>query len=224
MLDVTWQSPTCFTLADRSGALLASLEPAEAPGRLATEAFIRTRFALEHGAHIAHFLPLLLSLRDAAGALQAAAGIRLALDQPLFLERYLPRPVEHHLATALGQPIDRTEVVEVGNLATLCAGQARLLIIVTTWLLARSGLRWVTFTGATRLINSFHRLGLAPQVLGAADPACLGAERESWSSYYANAPQVCAGDIRQGYHQLLQAGIFVRLGLPTLGEEDCHVA
>ncbi len=160
MLDVTWQSPTCFTLADRSGALLASLEPAEAPGRLATEAFIRTRFALEHGAHIAHFLPLLLSLRDAAGALQAAAGIRLALDQPLFLERYLPRPVEHHLATALGQPIDRTEVVEVGNLATLCAGQARLLIIVTTWLLARSGLRWVTFTGATRLINSFHRLGL----------------------------------------------------------------
>ena len=207
MLDVTWQSPTCFTLADRSGALLASLEPAEAPGRLATEAFIRTRFALEHGAHIAHFLPLLLSLRDAAGALQAAAGIRPALDQPLFLERYLPRSVEHHLATALGQPIDRTEVVEVGNLATLGAGQARLLIIVTTWLLARSGLRWVTFTGATRLINSFHRLGLAPQVLGAADPACLGAECESWGSYYANAPQVCAGDIRQGYHQLLQAGI-----------------
>jgi len=87
MLDVTWQSPQCFTLTDRKGSLLARLEPLEAPGRQATEAFIGARFALEHGARISHFLPLLLALRDAEGALQAAVGIRPALGQSLFLER-----------------------------------------------------------------------------------------------------------------------------------------
>jgi len=224
MFDVMWQSPASFTLADRGGSLLARLEPHDDPARPATEAFITTRFALEHGARIAHFLPHLLTLSAGDQTLQAAVGLRLAQQQPLFLETYLDQPVEQCLAAALGQPIARGEVVEVGNLAALSAGQARLLIVVTTWLLARNGLRWVTFTGATRLINSFHRLGLAPQILAAADPARLGAERERWGSYYANAPQVCAGDIQQGYRQLLQAGIFARLGLSTLTPEDCHVA
>lgn len=109
MLDVTWQSPYSFTLADRSGSLLARLEPREAPGRQATEAFIGARFALEHGARISHFLPLLLALRDAEGVLQAAVGIRSALDQSLFLERYLPQPVETQVAVALGR--DRKSVV-----------------------------------------------------------------------------------------------------------------
>ncbi|KTT26937.1 hypothetical protein SB14R_00590 [Pseudomonas oryzihabitans] len=224
MFDVTWHSSASFTLADRGGSLLARLESHADPARPATEAFIATRFALEHGARIAHFLPFLLTLRTADQSLQAAVGLRPARDQALFLETYLAQPVEACLAAALGQAIDRSEVVEVGNLAALSAGQARLLIVVTTWLLARSGLRWVTFTGATRLINSFHRLGLAPQILAAADPARLGAERERWGSYYRNDPQVCAGDIQQGYRQLLHAGVFARLGLPTLPAEDCHVA
>lgn len=224
MFDVTWQSPASFTLADRDTELLARLEPHDDPARPATEAFIAGRFALEHGARIAHFLPYLLTLRAGDQRLQAAVGLRLAQDQTLFLETYLDQPVEACLAVVLGQPIARGEVVEVGNLAALSAGQARLLIVVTTWLLARSGLRWVTFTGATRLINSFHRLGLAPQILAAADPARLGAERDRWGSYYANDPQVCAGDIQQGYRQLLQGGIFARLGLATLAAEDSHVA
>ncbi|MCY1494781.1 Thermostable hemolysin [compost metagenome] len=203
-------------------ACLALLRAGDA-GRAEAEAFVHERFDHMHHADVHRFMPELVAMRDADGRLAAVAGMRLAAQEPLFLERYLDDPLEVPVARLAGRPVRRGELVEVGNLASPSAGSARLLIVAMTWLLAARGLEWVAFTGATSLLNSFHRLGLEPSVLAAADPARLGAERDGWGSYYEQHPQVFAGSIRHGHEQLLRRGIYQRLGLPSPLHEAEHV-
>ena len=118
----------------------------------------------------------------------------------------------------------RSAIVEVGNLAANDTGSARLSIIAITYLLAMGGLEWVTFTGNIGLVNSFHRLGLKPVTLCAADPERLGDERQHWGSYYESKPWVHVGNIRAGFIHLRNIGLFTRLGLPASIEGACHVA
>ncbi|MDF3932547.1 thermostable hemolysin [Pseudomonas citronellolis] len=188
------------------------------------EAFIHERFEHVHHADVHHYLPELLGLHDSHGRLIAVVGMRLANTGPLFLERYLDEPLEAPVSRLAGRPVARDELVEVGNLAALSAGAARLVIIATTWLLAARDLHWVAFTGAAGLVNSFHRLGLEPNVLASADPERLAGEEDSWGSYYAQHPRVFAGDISYGQRELERSGAYQRLGFPLLLTETGHAA
>jgi len=188
------------------------------------ETYVQQRFRQVHGAEIRHFMPELFGLSNAAGALSAVAGVRLAAAGPLFLEHYLDDPIEPLICAAADRPVDRAGIVEVGNLAASDNGSARLSIITITWLLAMGGLEWVAFTGNTGLVNSFHRLGLRPITLCAADPQRLGDDRHAWGSYYQSQPSVHVGNIRAGFIHLRNMGLFTRLGLPSTAEEISHVA
>jgi hypothetical protein len=178
----------------------ARLEPLHRthPQRRAFEDFIAARFARAYGARLTHFLPHLLGVKDGLGRWQAAAGYAAAGAQPLFLEQYLDQPVEHALAAAIGAPIARGSVVEVGNLAANSAGMARALIPQLARHLHRMGYRWVAFTATRALRNSFHRLGLKPVPIAAADPARLADGSAHWGSYYDQDPVVVAGKISLG--------------------------
>jgi len=189
------------------------------------ENFIRVRFAEHYGAKIQHFMPTLLTLEHQTGQLQAALGIRPAAAGELFLERYLARPVEQEITARNGRYLQRREIVEVGNLATLGAGHARLLIVALTDVLVALGFRWVAFTGTATLLNSFQRLGLSPLALGRADPACMGEDLSDWGRYYATRPQVMVGDIYAGHQRLQAMGLYRRLGYQAryAGEELAHV-
>ena len=107
-------------------------------------------------------------------------------------------------------------MVEVGNLAALAPGAARVLIIALTHYLAAQGFTWVVFTGTAMLLNSFQRLALSPVDLGVADPARLGEQQAEWGSYYATRPRVMAGYITEGLAQLHQRQVFQRLGYQPL--------
>lgn len=178
----------------------ARLEPLHRthPHRRAFEDFIAARFARAYGARLTHFLPHLLGVKDGLGRWQAAAGYAAAGAQPLFLEQYLDQPVELALAAALGAPIARGSVVEVGNLAANSAGMARSLIPQLARHLHRMGYRWVAFTATRALRNSFHRLGLQPVPIAKADPARLADGGAHWGSYYDQDPVVVAGKISLG--------------------------
>lgn len=226
MIDEHWRA--LFPLAigthtDRGMAHL-TLSLANEPGRNELERFIHQRFASVHRADVHHYLPELLGLADSHGRLIAAAGMRLAGEGALFLERYLDEPVERAASRLAGGPVGREQVVEVGNLAALSAGSARIMIIAVTWLLAARGLDWVAFTGAATLVNSFHRLGLVPTLLADADPGRLNGERDHWGNYYSQHPHVFAGSIGLGHAALTQAGVFQRLGLPAAFQEAGHAA
>ncbi|WP_077045617.1 thermostable hemolysin [Pseudomonas sp. KK4] len=194
------------------------------PQRPAFEAFIQEGFRKVHGADIRHFMPELFGMSNEAGALCAVAGVRLASSGQLFLERYLDNSIDPLISAAADCPVDRAGIVEVGNLAASDTGSARLSIIAITYLLAMGGLEWVAFTGNVGLVNSFHRLGLKPVTLCAADPARLGEDRNSWGSYYESKPWVHVGNIRAGFIHLRNIGMFSRLGLPTSLEASSHVA
>jgi len=168
------------------------------PQRRAFEQFIAERFSRAYGARLTHFLPHLLGVMDGLARWQAAAGYAAAGAQALFLEQYLDRPIEQALGAAVGRPIARGSIVEVGNLAAISAGMARALIPQLARHLHRMGYRWVAFTATRALRNSFHRLGLKPLPIAVADRARLADRGLSWGSYYDQDPVVMAGKISLG--------------------------
>ncbi|WP_095128455.1 thermostable hemolysin [Pseudomonas sp. Irchel s3h14] len=225
MSDFNWnvQLPLHFGQAETPQMHLVRALPDD-PQRCAFETFIQQRFRKAHGADIRHFMPELFGMSDALGVLYAVVGVRLASAGPLFLEGYLDEAIDPLISAAADLAIDRSVIVEVGNLAASSTGSARLSIIAMTYLLAMGGLEWVAFTGNLGLVNSFHRLGLKPVTLCAADPARLGEDRHAWGSYYESKPWVHVGNIRAGFIHLSNIGLFSRLGLPTSMEGACHVA
>jgi AcrR family transcriptional regulator len=169
------------------------LHRSDSPRRREIEAFVSAVYRERYGAELRHFAPLLVSLHDEHGDCVAAAGYRAADGGPLFLERYLPGPVESLLPAAQGRGPRRERIVEVGHLAAVRAGEGRRLILLLGPHLAGQGFEWVVSTLTQELRNLFVRMGVAPLALGVADPAVLGAQAAQWGSYYDHRPLVLAG-------------------------------
>lgn len=177
-----------LTIIDRTGA-----------NRRGLERFISERYALSYGARIEHFADQLVGLTDSEGRWSAAVGYSPARAEPLFIEQYLDRPIERAIAERLGVDVDRSQIVEVGNLAATFPGAARRLVIAMTELLHRRGHSWVVFTSTTSLLNTFARLEVSTIELAPADPKRLHAGADSWGSYYDTRPLVMAGNIPIGF-------------------------
>tara|TARA_R110000796_G_scaffold88164_6_gene189845 strand:+ start:44286 stop:44972 length:687 start_codon:yes stop_codon:yes gene_type:complete len=203
------------TFANQYVLELVGNQHSDDPRRASLEAFVHQRFADTYGAQVSHYMPQLLGARQ-NGVLQAVVGLRPADAEPLFLEQYLDMPACRQIQLRTGMPLQREGMVEVGNLAALAPGAARVLIIALTHYLAAQGFTWVVFTGTAMLLNSFQRLALSPVDLGVADPARLGEQQAEWGSYYATRPRVMAGYITEGLAQLHQRQVFQRLGYQPL--------
>lgn len=171
--------------------------------RLAAERYVRACFKAHYGAEIRHFMPLLMSLSDQQDDLKAVLGFRHADQQPLFLEHYLDRPAEQLLAEKLKSPVDRSRLVEVGNLAVTTAGGGRWLITALTAYLSTTGSEWALFTVGPTLHNAFTRLGLNLIELAEARRDRLPPEEQGcWGSYYEQKPRVMAGNIAYAHRVL----------------------
>ena len=166
------------------------------PRRGAVEDFIREIYARRYGAQVAHFAPILVGLRE-DGELLAAAGYRNAGTDRLFLERYLPAPVDALLAAHAAARPARERIAEVGHLAASRSGEGRRLIQLLAPHLAGEGFEWVVGTVTQELRKMLLRLGIVPLTLGVADPAALGDEAGHWGSYYEHQPVVLAGHLRR---------------------------
>jgi thermostable hemolysin len=184
------------TLAAKTGAL--ERHDRESRQRAPLEEFIRDEFLAHFGARVRHFMPELLALRDADGAVRAAVGCRAATTEPLFLETYTREPIEAALARRTGFFVPRERIVEIGSLACRNAAGAIAIVRALVPHLLHSGFTWVVFTGADTVMNVFRYLGLSPRELCRADPALLGAARHEWGSYYDHDPHVMAGRIEDG--------------------------
>jgi hypothetical protein len=171
------------------------------PRRAVVERFVRLAFRTAYAATVDTFCPRFLTF-SSHGEIRAAVGYRDGGIKPLFSELYLDRPAEQMMRLRLDQPVERAQLVEVGNLALSHPGQARWIIAATTVYLRAAGYRWVLFTAVTPLVNAFKRLGLQPIPLVAADPRRLADQGAAWGSYYDGAPRVYAGDIEAGVAKL----------------------
>jgi hypothetical protein len=181
--------------------------------------FIRRRFLQAYGAEPALRIPALLALTTAQGSLLAAVGVRNAGRERLFLEDYLSAQVE---AVMPASSIERHRIAEIAHLAGVEVGVSRYLFASLSVWLASAGYDWVVCTGTDQLRNSFHRLGIATQVLGDADPARLPDGGAGWGRYYDYHPVVMAIKVSDGLAALRQAGLlrFVQPVAPVVGGGD----
>jgi len=169
--------------------------------RNTVEQFIHQAFRQAYGADVQSYCPTLLSFRD-DDRQRAAVGYRDGCIEPLFAEQYLSRPAHEVIASHTGNPIERSSIVEVGNLALGHAGEARWVIAALTIFLHTLGYRWVLFTAIRPLVNAFQRLGMNPVKLAEAHAGQLADKGLAWGSYYDAQPFVCAGNIDSGYQKL----------------------
>lgn len=168
------------------------------PRRSEVESFVRRVFSRVHRADVRTFMPTLLALQGLRRGVCGVAGIRCASTARLYLESYLPAPVEEVLEQRLGRVVRREEIAEVGNLAgTSCRAACHLVTLLPRYLLEREQ-RWVVFT-ATHAVRTLLARYEAPVFeLAVADPKCVATAGDSWGRYYDADPRVMAGYLPHG--------------------------
>lgn len=114
----------------------------------------------------------------------------------------------------LKRPIDRSRIVEVGNLSSDHGGGARVLIITLTAYLFGAGYEWAVFTATPGVRNNFAKLNVELWPLANADKSRLGAAQSEWGNYYEQCPVVLAGNIAQGAN-IIRAGLEDKSPFPT---------
>lgn len=177
----------------------------EDPDRQRLEQHIHACYAHVYEADINHFLPTLISVERSDGSVLCAMGVRPAAREPLFLEQYLDHPIEQVLGECIGSVVDRSALVELGNLAAGSPGAARILIVALSAYLRGAGFEWVVFTAVPAVRNTFVRMNLHLIELAMADGARLGPDLARWGNYYAQRPVVVACNVPRGYAQLHHA-------------------
>ena len=166
---------------------------ANSPRRAEAERYVRERFRRTHGAVICTFMPKLLLLTRADGALAGVAGCRGAIQGPLFLERYLDRPIEDLIARYARTRVKRSQVVEAGNFACRDSHTARaFMALLPRYLIERQHV-WIAFTATVSIRRILHSLGASCLELGSARDACVRDGDDWWGSYYDNDPRVMLG-------------------------------
>ncbi len=81
-----------------------------------------------------------------------------ASNGKLFVEQYLPRPVEEVISEKLGIAVARDQILEIGNLVSTWKGSSLLLFIVIGEVMERLGYRYVIFTGTREVKALLGRL------------------------------------------------------------------
>jgi hypothetical protein len=143
-------------------------------------------------------MPMLAALRDNSGRLSSVAGWRSAEHGPLYLEAYLKLPVEQELSSRTDRPIERGEIVEVGNLASGGCRTARLLVALLPRLLLAQGHRWIVFTATIGVRRILENLEAPVMELAPAVAACVAGRDDRWGRYYDADPRVMAGYLPDG--------------------------
>lgn len=161
------------------------------------ERFIQRAFARHHGAAVHAFMPTLLALEGQGGRVCGVVGFRKAAAEPLFLERYLDTSVEVALAEQVGEPVARSQIVEVGNLASLSCQAACHLVAALPRILLADGNQWIVFT-ATAVVRAMLARFRAPVIELARATRDRLDDADEWGRYYDNDPRVVAGYLQNG--------------------------
>ena len=190
----------------RIGASIIDISPYFSPERKKVEEFIRQVYAKNYQADIEINYPILMSVRTESGNILSAIGFRYAEEEPLFLENYTKQPIEQCLSERYGKIIERNEIAEIGNLASLGNGASIYLFAALSSYLKARKINYATITGTKTIQERLRKLGLEPRALCNAVPALLSdEERKRWGSYYEQNPQVLCGSVEEGVRHLQNA-------------------
>jgi hypothetical protein len=127
--------------------------------------------------------------QDPSDRILACAGITFADHRTLFSEQYLAQPIEVILSQRLEKTIDRSNIVEIGNLIShhLTAGMILVnMIPLLSWCM---GGYYLLCTVTPRVRQMMESCQIDFEPLLTADPARLGEEGgKNWGTYYSKLP------------------------------------
>lgn len=188
---------------------LTGIEPASVavthwfqPDRERIACFIDSVYSAAYGAVISRHYPSFISVHGADGNILAAAGFRCAAYGPLFLEQYLPAPIESFVKSGTQVPVRRDRIAEIGNLAATGSGGSLFLFAMLAGFLQRSGFTHAAVTATDSLQRTFERFRFEFEVLTAARPDLLTDGGASWGQYFSRRPRVLLGAVAPAYVRL----------------------
>lgn len=188
---------------------LTGIEPASVsvthwfqPDRDRIADFIESIYSSAYGAVIERHYPSFISVHGTDGNVLAAAGFRSAAYGPLFLEQYLPAPIERLAQSAAQSPVRRERIAEVGNLAATGSGGSLFLFAMLADFLRRAAFTHAAVTATESLQRTFKRFHFEFQVLAFAQPARLPDGGASWGRYFECNPCVLFGSVASAYARL----------------------
>lgn len=193
------QGRLCFNL-DRIGRFtsaeptIISVRRPGSQGRDRVEAYIEAGYVRAFGGRIPRHCPILISLEDGSGDVSAAAGVRMAGREPLYLEHYLDEPVEAALGRIVGAPMERRRIAEIGSLASHSQGASVFLFIALAKHLQRHGCTHVVATATRQLRRSFAQFGFETHRLAPATASRVAAVA-GCGDYCDRPPEILAGAI-----------------------------
>jgi len=167
--------------------------------RVKVEDFIKNIFDYEYGAHITVSYPSLISAIDSRGDIIAAMGYRDGVKKDFFLEQYIDKNTEDAIEAVSGKKVERSNIVEIGNLSSEGRGGAVFLFAATAEYLINRGTTHLVFTATEHLKKYFTLIGLEVIKLGEATVEKLKdkSSAKSWGSYYDTKPKVVSIDLTE---------------------------
>ncbi len=166
------------------------------PERQRVENFIKAIYKQSYNADICVDYPILMSVRNEDDDILAAVGFRYAEKEKLFLENYTGKPIDNILECP------RSEIVEIGNLASAGQGASGFLFAALASYLNNKNIGYAAITGTDFLHRYFEKIGLKPRKLCDADIAAAQEDGQSWGSYYDTQPRVLVGSVDTGIKRL----------------------
>ncbi|MDW6005085.1 thermostable hemolysin [Vibrio mangrovi] len=170
------------------------------PMRHQVEQYIAERYSSAFDAKIDQFMPQFLALLQ-EDEIQSICGYRAASDTQLFLEQYLDCAAELAVSDAFSQSVDRSALIEFGQLASFSKGISPFHFYLIARRLVEMEYRWCICTVTDPLYALMKRLGLNPVFISQADAQRVN-NAHQWGSYYQLSPRIVAGDLRQSLAHL----------------------
>ncbi|WP_407333639.1 thermostable hemolysin [Enterovibrio sp. 27052020O] len=174
------------------------------PLRADVEHYIAERYRIAFDATVTEFMPYFSCALDEEGSILSVCGFRTANNERLFLEQYLHLPAEQLISQHFGARVERSALIEFGQLASFSRGVSLQHFTYLSRYLVEQGFSWCIFTATGPLQAMMKRFGLAPVSLVDADSACIDNAESVWGSYYQTQPKVSAGSLVAGAKQLSQ--------------------
>lgn len=143
--------------------------------------------------------PEFMAILDQHNQIICAVGFRSALNNDLFLEQYLDKPIEEYLSNIHQTTINRQEIVEIGSLASTQKDTAKFLFIALVAYLRKKNFKYPVLTGTKHLLRTFRYMGLSPIIIAEAKQEKLLDKTINWGSYYTCNPQIVTGDLGSSF-------------------------
>jgi hypothetical protein len=175
----------------------------------ATASFVEAAYVRAYGTRIAVTYPCLLRVVSEGGQTIAAAGMRHAAGEPLYLEHLFAQPIERVLAGTYGKPVRRDGIWELGNMASTGKGGGTYLFLAVYQRLCDARADYLVVVATQKLRARCAQLGFGVTHLGRVSEMRLSGAQQIGRYIDLGQPEVLALDT-QSLHPAF-AGLGVEL-------------